>query len=485
MLLLVILAFLSVLLSAQDLTYVQGGVVRGPVDGKRVALVFTADSYGEGGEYILAELERKGIKASFFLTGNFLRRPEFRSLVEEMVKGGHYVGPHSDRHLLYCDWQDRQKTLVTGEEFLADLEANYEELARFGVDRSRARFFMPPYEWYNQQIVDWAATAGAIIVSFTPGLMTNADYTTPDMPGYRSSEKIYRQLLDYEASSASGLNGFIILVHLGVAPDRTDLFYFWLGRLIDDLRERGYSPVRIDELLSLGTAEKENGGLAPGAVEDRRIAAKDGLEAVSKIYKSGEKDKVSAGEAARPQRAGQKNDVPGGQPEAQETSDTVSEIPNFPLTRAWVGWNRGRTLGLAASGDRVLAVFDSPERLDLRLVALESGQSLTSFSLPAAEKAKLLAAQDGFWLVCDRKVYFIGTETGKAGDSSFELKDAPLAVSLSDAGTLILLFRKKLEGRNPKTGELLWARDLPAEATGPATASNSEMFIALASGEIA
>ncbi|MCR4409867.1 MAG: PQQ-binding-like beta-propeller repeat protein [Candidatus Saccharicenans sp.] len=479
-----LLAFLSGLILAQDLTYVQGGVVRGPVDGKRVALVFTADSYGEGGEYILAELERKGIKASFFLTGNFLRRPEFRSLVEAMVSNGHYVGPHSDRHLLYCDWQDRQKTLVTREEFLADLEANYEELARFGIDRSRARYFMPPYEWYNQEIADWAAAAGAVIVNFTPGLMTNADYTTPDMPNYRSSEKIYRQLLDYEASSASGLNGFIILVHLGVAPDRTDLFYFWLGQLVDDLRERGYSPVRIDELLSAGTAEKENGGLSPVAVGDPEIAGQDRLEAVSEVSQSDQKDKVSAGEAARPQKAGQKDDVPGGQPRAQKTSDIVSEIPNFPLTRAWVGWNRGRMPGLAASGNRVLAVFDSFERLDLRLVDLESGQNLNSFSLPQAEKAKLLAVQGGFWLVCGHGVYFIEAETGKAGDSSFELKAAPLAVSLSDAGTLILLFRKKLEGRNPKTGELLWGQDLPAQATGPAAASASEMMVALISGEI-
>lgn len=478
-----IMVLLSVLLLAQDLTYDQGGVVRGPVDGKRVALVFTADSFGEGGEYILAELERKGVKASFFLTGNFLRRPEFQSLVEAMVRNGHYLGPHSDRHLLYCDWQDWQKTLVTREEFLADLRANYEELARFGVDRNRARYFMPPYEWYNQDIADWAAAAGAVIVNFTPGLMTNADYSTPDMPNYRSSEKIYRQLLDYEASSASGLNGFIILVHLGVAPDRTDLFYFWLGQLVDDLRDRGYSPVRIDELLSVGTAEKETGGLGSGTVEDPEIAAKDRLEAVSEVSQSGHKDNV--GKAVRPQRTGQKNDIPGDRPQVPNVSNTAPEIPNFPLTRSWLGWNRGRMLGLAASGNRVLAVFDSFERLDLRLVDLESGQNLTSFSLPLAENVKLLAAQDGFWLVCGHWVYFIEGETGKARKASFELKEAPLAVLLSGGDHLILLFRKKLEGRSLKTGELLWARDLAAEATGPATASNSEIFIALASKEIA
>lgn len=484
LMLLAILLVISSLLSAQSLTFDQGGVVRGPVDKKRVALVFTADYYGEGGEYILAELRRKEIRASFFLTGNFLRHPEFQSLVEAMVREGHYVGPHSDRHLLYCDWQDRQKTLVSREEFLADLEANYAELARFGIEPSQARYFMPPYEWYNQEIATWAAGAGVVIVNFTPGLITNADYTTPDMPGYRSSEEIYRQLLDYEAASASGLNGFIILVHLGVAPERTDVFYFRLGQLIDDLQDWGYSPVRIDELLSAGTAEKENGGLSPVAVGDPEIAEKDRLEAVSEIYKSGEKDKVSAGEVARPRRAGQKNDISGGRPQVPNVSNTAPEIPNFPLTRAWVGWNRGRMLELSASGDRVLAVFNSSERLDLRLITLKSGQSLNSFSLPQAEKARLLAAQKNFWLVCDHKVYLIEAETGKAKEASLELEEAPVAALPGEEAGLILVFRKKLEVRSPDQGELLWQNQLAAEAAGPVAVSNSEVVVALYSGEI-
>ena len=484
LMLLAILVVPSSLLWAQSLTFDQGGVVRGPVNSKRVALVFTADTYGEGGEYILAELRRREIKASFFLTGNFLRHPEFQSLVKAMVRDGHYVGPHSDRHLLYCDWQDRQKTLVSREEFLADLEANYAELARFGVERSRARYFMPPYEWYNRQVAGWAAGAGAVIVNFTPGLMTSADYTTPDMPGYRSSEEIYRQFLDYEAASASGLNGFIILVHLGVAPERTDLFYFRLGQLLDDLEDRGYSPVRIDELLSVKTEENKNGELTPLTFGDPGIAGKDRLETISEIPKSGQKDTLSAGEAVRLRRAGQANDVPGGQPQDRKTYDTASDTTAFSLTRSWVGWNRGRVLGLVAAGDRVVAVFRSSEGLELRPVYLESGQSLTSFSLPQAENVKLLASQNGFWLVCDHKVYFIEAETGKAKEASLELEEAPIAAWPGEEGALIILFRKKLEVRSPDQGELLWQNQLAAEAAGLVSASNSEIVVALASGGI-
>ncbi|MCX8160341.1 MAG: polysaccharide deacetylase family protein, partial [Candidatus Saccharicenans sp.] len=485
LMLLALLAFLSGLLLAQDLTYNQGGVIRGPVDGKLVALVFTADFYGEGGEYILAELNRKGIKASFFLTGNFLRRPEFRSLVEAMVSEGHYLGPHSDRHLLYCDWQDRQKTLVTREEFLADLEANYAELAKFGVDRNRARYFMPPYEWYNQQIADWAAEAGAVVVNFTPGLITNADYTTPDMPGYRSSERIYRQLLDYEASSASGLNGFIILVHLGVAPDRTDPFYFRLGQLIDDLKDLGYSPVRIDELLCGEESISKPKNLGPATAQGMISTEKERFQARPSQPLPGQETHVSeAGGQVRPKKKSGSDESGLNSPEEIKPKGTTSEFQNFPLTRAWVGWNWGRILGLVAAGDRLLAIFDSQGKLEGQPFRLASGQALNAWLLPLPGKVELLAAQNGFWLVADRKVYFIEAETGKAIESRLELTEAPLFISLAEGGNLILLSRKKIELRNPETGALLWEHELPVEVNGPAAVSASEIVISLASGDI-
>jgi len=122
-------------------SYDRGGIVRGPVDKKQVALVFSADFYGQGIEFILDELSRQGIRASFFLTGNFLRQSEFQPLVKKILQAGHYVGPHSNRHLLYCDWKDREKTLVSKEEFLADLNDNYAELEKFGLTREKSPYF--------------------------------------------------------------------------------------------------------------------------------------------------------------------------------------------------------------------------------------------------------------------------------------------------------------------------------------------------------
>src|SRR5438105_4571663 len=95
----------------------EGGIVRGSTSARRVALVFTGHQFAEGGETILNELAGHKAKGSFFLTGDFLTNTSFALLIQRIVKEGHYVGPHSDQHLLYCRWDGPKKTLVTHEEF--------------------------------------------------------------------------------------------------------------------------------------------------------------------------------------------------------------------------------------------------------------------------------------------------------------------------------------------------------------------------------
>src|SRR5439155_7333141 len=83
-----------------------GAIIRGPREQKRIALVFTGHEFGEGGETILNELARHKSRASFFLTGAFLTNSQFTALVGQIQDEWHYLGPHSDRHLLYCAWEE-------------------------------------------------------------------------------------------------------------------------------------------------------------------------------------------------------------------------------------------------------------------------------------------------------------------------------------------------------------------------------------------
>ncbi|MCG3157691.1 MAG: hypothetical protein DKINENOH_04327 [bacterium] len=233
-------------------TYDRGGIIRGDRTHKELALVFTGDSFAEGGEHIRQALARHHIKGSFFLTGNFYRNPAFQQLVKDLVADGHYLGAHSDAHLLYCPWENRDSLLVTRAEFEADLAANYREMEKFGISKARAEYFLPPYEWYNGKISAWVKAWGLALVNFTPGTRTNADYTVPEMgTRYVTSEKIMASIWAYEKNDPAGLNGFVLLIHLGTDPRRTDKFYLRLDELLAALHKKGYRCKRIDELLGL------------------------------------------------------------------------------------------------------------------------------------------------------------------------------------------------------------------------------------------
>lgn len=214
-----------------------------------MALVFTGDEFGDGGATISSALKRHRLKASFFFTGRFYRNPEFKKLIRELKADGHYLGAHSDAHLLYCDWNDRNRLFVSREEFANDLKRNYEAMAAFDISKSDARFFLPPFEWYNETISQWTSELNLQLVNFTRGTRSGADYTTPTEKNYVDSETILESIKIYEAHEFNGLNGFILLLHIGVDPARPDKFYNRLDELLEFLESRKYRMVRVDELL--------------------------------------------------------------------------------------------------------------------------------------------------------------------------------------------------------------------------------------------
>lgn len=229
--------------------YDHHAIVRAPADRKEWALIFTGGEYNDGGAFILEVLRQQHVHAGFFFTGDFYRHPDNRSLIARLFADGHYLGPHSDAHLLYCDWNKRDSSLVSQEQFQLDLQRNYQAMATLAVSFPE-RFFIPPFEWYNEQHVRWAADMGITLFNFTPGPGTQADYTTPDMPSYKNSATLYKRFFDFIRTDPAGLCGAIVLLHIGTHPARADKFYHRLPDVLDRLRLMGYRPVRIDSLLT-------------------------------------------------------------------------------------------------------------------------------------------------------------------------------------------------------------------------------------------
>lgn len=216
----------------------QGAIVRHNKDSKNIYLIFSADKSFEGASHILSVLDRNKAKASFFLTGNSLRNKEFESIIKAIIRKGHYVGGHSDNHLLYASWDDRQTLLVTPDSLKNDFRKNMDALAMYGINTDELKYYLSPFEWYNKESVRLIESLGQNVINMTPGIRTGADYTTPDMKNYASSDELINQLYTFEKEN--GLNGSIFLIHPGTQHERTDKLYLRLDEIIKTLMKKGY-----------------------------------------------------------------------------------------------------------------------------------------------------------------------------------------------------------------------------------------------------
>lgn len=204
-----------------------------------IHLIFSADSMFEGATYALDAMDARDIKASFFFTGNFLRDTIHAPVIRRIIDEGHYVGPHSDRHILLADWNRGRSSLVTPDSLINDIRANIIELKRYGITADSITFALPPFEWCNREQAHVYRSLGILPVNPTPELETYRDYTTPDMREYRTSREMLDQLFDYELTH--NLNGALIILHLGTQDVRTDKLYHHLPTILDTLSSRGYT----------------------------------------------------------------------------------------------------------------------------------------------------------------------------------------------------------------------------------------------------
>lgn len=228
--------------------FVDGGIVQTDLTKKQINLVFTGNEYADGAKKIRKALRKNRVKASFFFTGDFLRKRKFKSFVKAIIKDGHYVGAHSDQYLQYCQFANKNSLLIDKALFIRDLKENFIELAKFDIQKSVAPLFVPPYELYNDSISQWSKELGLTLVNFTPGTRCSADNTIPEMrEKYFSSEEIYNSILTVESKET--LNGHILLFHIGTDPRRTDKFYTRLSSLISELKSKGYEFTELTKAI--------------------------------------------------------------------------------------------------------------------------------------------------------------------------------------------------------------------------------------------
>jgi peptidoglycan/xylan/chitin deacetylase (PgdA/CDA1 family) len=216
---------------------------------------------------ILGILEARDIRVTIFLGGQFIRRhPE---IVRRMLGNGHEIGNHMDSHPHLTSYAEngRHSTRagVTREAVVAELQRAEASFAAV-TGRAMVPYWRAPYGEHNAEIRAWAAEAGYRHVGWTRGAGTAEDLDTRDWVAdrssrlYRTREEVASRLLGFGQKTSEGLNGGIVLMHLG-SLRTADRPHEELPHVLQALQTQGYRLVTVSTLLE--HAAPQYAGLPP------------------------------------------------------------------------------------------------------------------------------------------------------------------------------------------------------------------------------
>lgn len=206
-----------------------GASVELPEEGGLVALTFDDGPRPSTTGRLLDGLALREIPATFFLVGSRLADdPEGQAIVRRMAAEGHQVGVHTFDHVMLTDLSRRDYDVQVGR-----TRALLAQIAGPGD-----YWLRPPYGITDQAAEQWAAS---------PLILWSVD---PEDWKYQDADRIVdcvtRQVED----------GDIILMH-----DIYDTSVDAALRIVDELLDRGYCFVTVEQLMDLRGVQPENGGL--------------------------------------------------------------------------------------------------------------------------------------------------------------------------------------------------------------------------------
>lgn len=232
------------------------GMVRGRRDVSEISLTFDGSWDNRGVDPILAALTSRQVRATFFLSGPFLRAHS--DTVRRIVHAGHEVGNHLWAHIHLTTFsRNRRHDLVPGmtRERFHRLLTDNEELFQRITGVRMAKLWRAPYGETNPTLERWAGELGYIHVSWTndPGRGRSMDtldwVSNPASRRYLSAHQIRDRIVGFDLGRQGGANGAIILMHVG-SQRRGDFPWEQLNEVIDRMRGKGYTFVPAGRLAS-------------------------------------------------------------------------------------------------------------------------------------------------------------------------------------------------------------------------------------------
>ena len=199
------------------ISYGENAVYHGIRGKNRIALTVNVDWGEEFLPGMLRILHEKGVKCTFFITGNWAEK--YPDLVREIIRLGHEIGNHGYRHLHPAN--------LSNEELIELIKKN-EELILNISNGYQTTLFAPPYGEVDKRIVKVAAELGYVTIMWSADTV-DWQRPAPEIIVQRAISKID--------------DGGIILMH----PTEPSLYA--LSDIIETLQKRDYSFVTVSELI--------------------------------------------------------------------------------------------------------------------------------------------------------------------------------------------------------------------------------------------
>ena len=198
-----------------------GCIYMGAAETKYLYLTF--DEGYENGQTgkILDVLKEKGVKAAFFITGDYFKSE--KKLIDRMVDEGHIVGNHTMNHPCVPNLKDVESV---EREVLSLDRAFY---ARYG---KHMKYFRPPEGAYSEKTLAVTKNLG----------YTNVFWSFAYDDWYRDKQRGADYA--YNKTMENIHPGCVILLH-AVSCDNANA----LGDIIDDARKAGYEFLSLDEYI--------------------------------------------------------------------------------------------------------------------------------------------------------------------------------------------------------------------------------------------
>ena len=203
-------------LDAWDAKYI------GDTSQPQICLTFDAGYENGCTERILDTLQKHGVKAAFFLVGNYLEQNP--ALVRRMAAEGHTVGNHTYHH--------RDMSAIADEAAFREELTAVEDLYRQITGQELAKYYRPPQGVYSEENLRMAQSLGYRTLFWS---LAYVDWNNDAQP---TREEAFAKLLPRIH------NGAIVLLH-STSETNAEI----LDELLTKWEEAGYRFVTPDELF--------------------------------------------------------------------------------------------------------------------------------------------------------------------------------------------------------------------------------------------